>query len=311
MGKKIGYIIITVLIGGQFLFSAYSKLDTIEQFEIILVQYGIGDWFWSKIIARILISYEFVLGVLLCAQIKFGTMIKKVTLATLIFFSLFVLYQMFAGARVDNCGCFGELVELTPEQTLLKNGISIGLLILAFMLTQKSDWLAKKWRVGSTVILSLVAIGFVVILQPPIDVYGQSSPKAIEDGGMFPALEIYDSEAGNPIGVDSSWYKGKNLIVFVSAGCKYCKQVVSKVNVVYDDPKYKDRILLVFVFETDATINDFLQRTGGEKFATARIDKKRFIKVTKGRYPQLFYLSDGVVEANIGKKELFEFVPEF
>ena len=45
----------------------------------------------------------------------------------LILFSLHLVYSIFLGDS-DNCGCFGELIPMTPIQALFKNIITIGVL---------------------------------------------------------------------------------------------------------------------------------------------------------------------------------------
>src|ERR1700740_729930 len=62
-------IILALLLGAVYIFSAYSKLFPIEPFEYTFVDVGISSWKLSPFMARTVIGLEFFIGLLFIFQI--------------------------------------------------------------------------------------------------------------------------------------------------------------------------------------------------------------------------------------------------
>ncbi len=286
-----------VVLGALFFFSAWAKFDAIEFFEIQLVDFNLSTWGLSKYMSRVLISWEFFLGSLLLLRIRLKGFTYKASVITVLGFTAFVMYQIFIESGKD-CGCFGQYIVLTPEQTLWKNIVTLAVLGVGMWSCSVKSFIPESIHKIGLILIPLTVLVTVVILKPPIDIYGQHSVKVVELGKPFPQNFSDNSIA-------EEWYEGEKLLVFVSAGCKYCKQVVAKMNVLYNKPEDKSRVLVVFAKIPQESIDSFFEATGGA-FNYTRIEKDEFLQTTKGRFPQMFYLSNGNVKENIGQMEFFD-----
>ena len=128
--KKNLPMIIRVLVSALFLFSAFAKLyptpmygitKVFEEGQLIPMGFseGIVPYF-----SRSIIAIEFFIAFAIL-QINY---LKKLVIPTsilmLIIFSLHLAYSIFLGDS-ENCGCFGELIPMSPLQALIKNIIPL------------------------------------------------------------------------------------------------------------------------------------------------------------------------------------------
>ena len=124
--KDIVKNILRIGIGSVFIIAAILKLISIDEFEIYIYSFNIFNFFFITILSRLLIVGEFVLGVFMFFKIQYQFTWKTI-LTIQILFTLFLVYVV--TFRDDsNCHCFGDLVELSPTQSILKNILIIGAL---------------------------------------------------------------------------------------------------------------------------------------------------------------------------------------
>ena len=124
---------IRVLIAATFIFSAISKaVDPVGgqlKIEEYLNAWGLN--FLSPIsltICFIQIAAEALLGFSLLYKI----FIKKVSVISIVVMSIFTLLTLYITLTdsVSDCGCFGEIVNLSNRQTFFKNIILLRSLVL-------------------------------------------------------------------------------------------------------------------------------------------------------------------------------------
>ena len=120
-------MILRLLIGVVFIASAVLKLFSIDQFEIYIYTFDIFNFFITSLLSRLLITFEFLLGVFLICKF-FYQKTWWLTMLTMIGFTLFLIYT--ALFRNDaNCHCFGSFIEVDPVGSIFKN-IAIIVLLL-------------------------------------------------------------------------------------------------------------------------------------------------------------------------------------
>jgi len=139
--KKYAPWAIRILISFVFLLSAVAKLYPnpsyaltyfeVHQLEPIGIPIGIAHY-----LSRVLIGVEFAIGLLLLLPFYLRRVIIPITLFMLIAFVVELLLEIIFRGNAGNCGCFGTLIEMTPLEALLKNLVSIGLLIWYYPLTK-------------------------------------------------------------------------------------------------------------------------------------------------------------------------------
>ncbi|MBC7450928.1 MAG: hypothetical protein H7259_05525 [Cytophagales bacterium] len=150
-----------ILVAVLFIFSAATKLMPVESFEKQLVDDGITNWCFAPILAGVIISTEFFLGLALLQNHLFKKIILPATAAMLIGFCIYLVYQISTKGNSGNCGCMGQIIPMTPIQALSKNIITLGILGLLFYISpSKND---NQYRFPITILLACFALVFLYI----------------------------------------------------------------------------------------------------------------------------------------------------
>ena len=130
-----------ILVSGMFLRSAYAKLYPTPMFGITkvfeegqLIPMGFSEGL-AAYISRFIIGAEFFLAI----TILFNNYLKKIIIPLsfimIAVFSIHLSTQIFSNS--ENCGCFGDLIPMTPLEALIKNIIT--LVILSYIYIKSVD----------------------------------------------------------------------------------------------------------------------------------------------------------------------------
>ena len=126
-------LMLRFILGAVFLFSAYTKYIAPGLTELILVDHGIASTReTAEIIVRVLIGFEFALGVLLILPYSLKRIVIPSSILFLIIFTGYLVYTGFILKDTQNCGCFGEIIKMSPLESIIKNIVLILFLILLF-----------------------------------------------------------------------------------------------------------------------------------------------------------------------------------
>ena len=138
--------LINIGVGSVFIIAAILKLISIDEFEIYIYSFNILSFLLTTFVSRIIIAAEFALGLLLILN-RNCKFIRRVTLIVLASFTLFLIYA--AIFRHDsNCHCFGELVELSPLESIIKNLVMMALLVIG-QRTKDKRHCNEQWAMGN------------------------------------------------------------------------------------------------------------------------------------------------------------------
>lgn len=295
MVKKGIISLLIILLGGTFIFSGITKYLSIDIYEISLVEQHLASWSNARFFSRLIIGFEIALGVLLILhyRLKF---ILKTTIVLLCVFSVLLGLQILFGTELENCFCFGETFQLNNTESIFKNGI---LLLIAFLaLKNEALFEIKKWN---SIIISLtvfiLSTSTICILYPPISIYEEYNLDTFKDGDDFPVLDSLPQDV----------YKGDVILAFMSSTCPHCKQAGMKLALEEKKENQKYKIYPVFGFGKKK-IKYFMDATEIQS-EPIMILKNDFLKLTKGRFPQIYFLKDGKVveilnKTNFMNKEL-------
>jgi uncharacterized membrane protein YphA (DoxX/SURF4 family) len=162
---------IRIIIAALFLVSAFAKiypdpsmLYSISKFEFTqLYPMGFGREF-SAFLSRFLIGIEFALGFLIILPFNLKKVVIPSTILMLAFFCVHLTTEILTAGNKGNCGCFGSLLPMTPLQALIKNLISIGLLILLY--SKFKDLLKSRNSLASVGSLTLACIAALFLMIP-------------------------------------------------------------------------------------------------------------------------------------------------
>jgi thiol-disulfide isomerase/thioredoxin len=299
---QITKIIIRLLLGAFFIITAILKLLTVEQFELYIYSFDIMNFVLATVAARAIITFEFLLGTFLILKC-FYKQVWYLTMITLIGFTFFLIYA--AIFRNDaNCHCMGDLVVMKPLPSIIKNLISIALLIFIKNQTE------IKFRFKKLVIVLLVAVAIIVpFIVFPMDVLYNKMFTKEEELINTKAFEEYKQDSifqtAFMVQLDSTVYQnkvdsGNYLIGFISSGCKYCKvgnaklhQLVSCNNI--------DKTKIKFVIFGDSTSTEIFKKeteTSDYQYVIMKHDADDFYKflgITNGSFPKYLYLENGKI----------------
>jgi hypothetical protein len=215
---KILYYTITVLIGALFLFSAYSKIIGIQNFEWTLAETNMMSFGVANITSRLLLIAEAIIGFFFLFNYHFKQKLYTWAVWLLVFFTIYLFWVMHTYGLSGNCGCFGDVVEMTPMQAVLKN---IGLIALIYVLSIfKFQWQAwPKW-----VLIAASVIGILAII-PPDFIFITEKDTVIKES--ISLAEMYGDKASAKPTFD--YTKGKHIIAVLSTTCHHCKSAARKI----------------------------------------------------------------------------------
>ncbi|WP_298396751.1 MauE/DoxX family redox-associated membrane protein [Flavobacterium sp.] len=174
METKKSYIAwsIRILVSLLFIVSAVAKMYPSPYFAISTFEvkqlYTLG---FSEHIApyfsRTLIGIELAMGFLLLQKHWLKRFIIPMTILLLAVFVGHLTYVTFlSGGDSGNCGCFGELIPMTPIEAIIKNIVAIGLLAYLYYILPKETEIHNFWILTTVLFATILGIYMIAPIQP-------------------------------------------------------------------------------------------------------------------------------------------------
>jgi thiol-disulfide isomerase/thioredoxin/uncharacterized membrane protein YphA (DoxX/SURF4 family) len=281
--------ILRLIISALFIVSAVAKLYPSPYFAISTFEvkqlYPVG--FSAQIapyFSRILIGIEFALGI----AILIPHYLKKITIpATILLLTIFTLhlsYTTFSSGNAGNCGCFGELIPMTPVEAIIKNILAIGLLIWLFKLTP-SDKKSNLW------VLTSLTLGCILGLFMMAPMKANATPvftepneeqnieirtdttfsnvvatveKAIDSSNDKVVIKV-DEPVAKKSGF-SNYFSGidqdKKILCFFAPGCEHCQETAKELTEMKRKDKNFPAVSIIFMDEESEKIPEFFNVAG-------------------------------------------------
>ena len=293
-------VLARILLGLVFAISSVAKLSSLESFELYIFSFGYASFDLCSIAARLIIIAEFLLGVFLAFNIL-PRLTRWLTGLSLAGFSIFLLWRAFIG-DVESCHCMGDLVDMNPMQSLIKN------IILALLLAYvwKDHGRILKHQIPVACITS-AAIIIVVFLAFPPDFYYRGSSESHD----------LSEEAFRPVADSLGLSTGKRAVCFYSGSCEHCKHCVSKMaGIISRHSLPKDSVFVLFMQtheNQDSVATSFFTENGeGLVLPYDYLHPVEFIPLTNGSMPLVVLFEDGELVKeydylSINEKELATF----
>lgn len=278
---------IRILVSALFILSALAKLYPspvmgIAAFETkYLGAIGIDGGF-AKVVSRLLIGFEISLAILLLLPYYLKKIVLPTTISLLSIFSIHLFVQVING-EASNCGCFGELIPMTPLEALIKNILTIGILILP--LTVFNDFIDETRKINPLVVTGLSSSLLMFVLLP------QSS------------AEITGSDVNNKESIYSKYFndisEGNKLLCFFSPTCEHCMETGKQITALKNKyPGLIPEVRILFMDESDNgsvnEINAFFEFIGA-KYNYKVLSIEDFVPIFWGNhdFPGVLYLYEG------------------
>lgn len=281
--------ILRFILSALFIVSAVAKLYPSPYFSISTFEvkqlYPLG--FSAEIapyFSRVLIGIEFALGI----AILIPHYLKKITIpATLLLLTVFTIhlsYTTFSSGNAENCGCFGELIPMTPVEAIIKNILAIGLLIWLFKITpsdEKSNlWVLTSIALGCILGLFMMApmkVNATPVLSLPNEVQNlgistdttlntvmATVEKAIDSSNNKAALKM-DEPVAKKSGF-TNYFPGidqdKKILCFFAPGCEHCQETAKELTEMKRKDKNFPAVSIIFMDEEADKIPEFFNVAG-------------------------------------------------
>ena len=288
--------IIRIGIGAFFIVSAILKLLSIDQFELYIYSFNITNFLLSGLAARAIIAAEILLGILLIAKVKYKAA-WWLTLLMLIGFSFLLVYVILF-RNDSNCHCMGDLVEIKPSLSLIKNLVAIALMLCI----RKEEDYHFRGRIAVLVVAFIAAIVPPFILFPMDNVYNilYKTDNLNYNETEFNAL-MADSTMQ-----DVSFEKGNYIVGVVSAGCEFCHTGCLKLSEIVSNNQLDSNRVVYMIWGDSTSIRQFQTETKSDSFRFIHISPVQAIHIVNGQFPTFLFMHDGNVQSTADLHHLTE-----
>jgi len=322
-------IVVSIL----FLVSAVSKMFPIWMFEKQLVDLGICGWCEAPYFSRLLIALEAAIGIAILQRHWLKRFVIPVTALLLVAFCAHLSIEMVKhGAMNGNCGCFGQLIPMTPLEAFIKNVLTLGLLVYIYRTTEEYEKGQNRFIVPMF-IYSVSAFAMFALFpfcpcEPETTEEESATEIVIEETSetadtTSTATAPIDSstivvtspiQANNIVEVQEaqppmkksrfSEFKtiggkkvnldeGKKIVCFFAPGCDHCRETAKELKALAAKLKLPDTYI-IFMDEESFLIPEFIKETSFNKpYQVIDIPKFWTVLGSNASTPGVFYLWNG------------------
>ena len=259
------------ILGLLFVVAGIAKVLDPWSFLGSLGGYGVPGWMRTPV-ALVLPGVEVGVGVMLL--LRWRVRLAATVAAALMAVFLVAVGYGWAAGTLDECGCFGPMMEREPRDAFLMDlafmAIALGVCIWTPSTSPRADWRAAVFGIASVAALGMSVVGYTS---------GPQGASAVALGRTMDMREV-DLE------------RGEHLLYLFHHECPHCATMSPRVS------KYtKDGLLPQVVgltYETSGSdVNSYRERYDLQ-MPVQVLPPQTFIRVTgEGSVPQLVYLRNG------------------
>lgn len=270
-------------------------------FELYIFSFDLLSFDWSAVLGRILCVCELLLGAGLLSGLWRRTV--NVLCAVLLgAFSAFLCWRVAVGDS-GSCHCFGEVLDMNPSQSLVKNAVCAVLLAFAWKAPGEYwnawsgkcrflDWLISfRGRLTATLTAVILTVTMVAVFCPPdcwFRLVGHSSSDLSE-------------EKWQPWSGEFGFNEGRQAVLFISPLCEFCGRCTDKMSAIIEKHSLPtDNIHAVFMqvtetpSDTEKLIGMFFEKHSAAADLDWRMmDYREFIPMTDGSMPLVCLFENG------------------
>ena len=242
-------MIIRVLVSALFFLSAFAKLYPTPMYGITkvfeegqLIPMGFSEGL-APYFSRFIIAIELFIAIAILQRNYLKKLVIPTSIIMLILFSLHLAYSIFLGDS-ENCGCFGELIPMSPLQALIKNIITLG--FLGYLYKNIPEDTKNDYSKLSIQFLSILLLIFAFV---PVQTVGKN--KRVSGFSEYVVSDLNMNE-------------GKKILCFFDAGCEHCMEAAKSLNELSDSIAYFPEIHIIFSDSEADRIPDFFDHAGRE-----------------------------------------------
>jgi uncharacterized membrane protein YphA (DoxX/SURF4 family) len=270
-----GARLIAMLMGAFLIVTAASKLANMPRFAAQVTSYELLPEEWAPGVAYLVACAELLVGVTLVMGV-FPRLALAASIALLGVFVIAVGWGWLRGC-LEECGCFGELLDRTPAQAMAEDLALIALLVASYRYHPPVD---PKRVAGRRRVCGVLAVLIVAAMANGWS-YVPSRAEVLDAqvaGLPGRRLDSIPGYGGKPIAIPSS----PTIVVFISTRCRHCIHSLPQLDDLYSQ---RGNIgFMVVAVNKRPEIPEFRRRF-----------RVRF-PILAAPYPQLTHLVHGVPE---------------
>lgn len=281
-----------VLICLLFIFSAVAKMFPLWAFERQLVGLDIASWCGAHFLSRLIIGFELAIGFAILQPYLLRKVVIPATILLLVVFCIHLGSEMFKnGAMTGNCGCFGELIPMTPLEAFIKNILTIGMLIYLYRNVSEKGGPSKflnlifiyslcAWfmfmafpfcpceeqkKVSSDQavmdneadIPPVISLSEDTVIRKKVQTDSLSKQKTIaEPKKVKSKFSVYKDFGGKMVNLD----EGKKILCLFVPGCDHCREAAKEICSMSKKPGFPG-VYIIFMDEESEKIPEFFAET--------------------------------------------------
>jgi len=298
--------ILELLVGVAFLYAAATKAYDMRGFSIQIRGYGIipGSPDTHMAMAWVMTIIEAVIGAALIAGLHLRGMVLVATAVLLVGFTGLIAWG-WAFHGLEDCGCFGTSIQMTPEQSIAKNIVLLFMTGFSwFKLHKASPEVDRKLRspglafagAGLAAVFAATLLGNKPVT-PDYEAPTNISEEVLKDQPF--AKFVFPKDDGSERNLGTGTY----VVPVLNATCDHCRDSVPHLNEAMQTPEYPDIVALV-VANDDAEMDEF-QAITSPQFETYVIGMLDMLELVKEGAPPVFYhVLDGAEAGYLQADEL-------
>ena len=211
-------------VGVVFLLTALVKSLDVTPFARQLAEYGFARIARSRVVPLLFVGYEWLLGSALLLRLTDALI--PVGLLTIVVFIAITAWGTLTH-RVEDCGCYGGFLQLTPVQSILLDCVYASLLAVAWTgRAPVEQWLPAWWQLAIVLAVTIAGTAMAArsILTPIYKFTLLGKGKRWKQGWL--------KESPRDVS------QGSHFVVFLSQTCPHCKRWVPLMNVIEVQPQF-------------------------------------------------------------------------
>ena len=242
-------LISRILISALFLLSAVAKLYPTPLYGITkvfeegqLIPMGFSSDF-APFLSRLIIGFEFFIAFAILQSHYIKKLVIPSTILLLSVFCIDLAIDIFGGVD-ENCGCFGQLIPMTPMEAFIKNIFTILLLLFIYRNVTDKEKSSFLLLFNGYLIISVLMFSLLPIAT-------NSSNKQVSS---FSSYVDSDFDINN----------GKKILCFFDAGCDHCMDAAKSLTELSTNNNSFPDVHIVFSDTEEDKIPEFLKYAGSE-----------------------------------------------
>ena len=215
-----GSAVASALVGMVFLGTGGLKALDSARFTQQVRRFRLLPPTWVRPATVFVIVMECALGAALLTQLS--PLLYPLTAAILVSFLVLTAWGVRSG-RVEDCGCYGGLLMLTPAQSMALDALYVSLVAVAWFLAPVAAPIVA-WKAAVVIVATLMALAASIL----------SLRKPLADLALLRVGRTWRRHWLRHYERDVT--RGSHFVVFLSRDCPYCKRWVPLLNVIEVQP---------------------------------------------------------------------------